>query len=136
MSLEEIIKSLGPLPTTLGKPILQKRVEELEAAILDVVTQKLDNICWMDVYTKLSKLVEHEFNPLLLPKKEFDYNCSKFSNAMYSLQSYRTDKLTEYIELLEVVAEEHRQAKLLLEKAGYGVTGTPLLERLKEALNS
>jgi hypothetical protein len=128
---------MGPLPTEMGPTtaeVARARVQELETAIKDVVTQDLDNICWMDVYTKLAKLIGIEFNPFKLPKDIFDANCARFSLAMYTDKPYSQDELTRHVMTLRFLAEEHRRAKMMLSDAGYGVTGTPLLERLKEAL--
>ena len=119
-------------PTTKPAP---ERVRELEAAINNVLDQEMDDICWMDVYVVLGKLVGRDFDPLKLPKHQFDANCTRFSLALYEQKPYCRDALSEYMLDLHTVVEEHRQAKMLLDHAGYGVTGTPLLIRLQEALH-
>ncbi len=115
---------------------LRQRVAELEGAINCVLSQRLDDICWMDVYTTLGKLVGHDFNPVLLDRKDFKANCDRFTLHMYDGAPYARDTLTEYMHTLHAVADEHRRAKILLDKAGFGVTGTPLLERVMDAIRA
>lgn len=110
------------------------RVKVLEAAINGVLDQSMDDICWMDVYVMLGRLVGREFDPLKLPEHQFRRNCDRFTLDLYQKRPYSRDALTEYMHDLHVVVEEHRQAKQLLDDSGYGVTGTPLLVRLQEAL--
>lgn len=136
-NLGDVFESMGPLPTTMAPTtaeVARARVRHLETLIHKTVTQNMDDICWMDVFANLAKEVGVDFNPLKLPRHQFEKNCARFTEDLYAKKPYCADSLTEYMRTLLLVAEEHRQAKIMLEKAGYGVTGTPLLDRLKEAL--
>jgi hypothetical protein len=71
-----------------------ERIEELEEAIRYVVTQKFDDVCWLDAYVKLGKLVGIDYDPLLLPKAQFLHQCDHFYDCLASGETYRTDELT------------------------------------------
>jgi hypothetical protein len=72
----------------------QERIAELEDAIRYVVRQKFDDVCWLDVYVKLGKLVGIEYDPLLLPREQFVRQCGHFYDCLASGESYKTDELT------------------------------------------
>lgn len=71
------------------------RVTELEDAIRYVVTQKFDDVCWLDVYVMLGKLVGIEYDPLLLPKKQFLHQCDHFYDCLAAGKVYETDEVTK-----------------------------------------
>jgi hypothetical protein len=61
---------------------LQFRVSDLEHAIKEVVTQQGDNLCWMDAYQKLARLVGVDFDPTLLDEGEMLANCKRFVRSL------------------------------------------------------
>jgi hypothetical protein len=61
---------------------LRARVAELEEAILRVVTQQEDDLCWMDIYTELAGLVRVTFDPRLLPDDMMLANCRRFVKSL------------------------------------------------------
>ena len=69
---------------------LRERVEELEGAIREVVTQQGDELCWLDVLRDLAKLVGLEFDPKLLPRDTFERNCRRFADHIYTGVPYAT----------------------------------------------
>jgi hypothetical protein len=73
---------------------------EMKEAILDVLSQEIDHICWMDIYTKLAKVVGVPFDPTLVPRPIFEKNCQRFTESIYSGQPYAVDKMTEELERL------------------------------------
>lgn len=80
------------------------RVEELENAIRSVVTQKADDVCWMDAYTMLGKLVGIEVTPeslALLPTAKMLDNCGRFIDSLKRGCPYEKDAATERIKELE-----------------------------------
>lgn len=79
----------------------QARVLELEEAIREVVTQEMDDICWMDIYVRLAKLVGIDFYPKLLPKEKFKKNCDRFTESVYVGCPYAVDKGTQAIKEAE-----------------------------------
>lgn len=62
--------------------VLKDRVKFLENEIRDVVTQQGDNLCWVDIYTRLAKCIGIEFNPTLLDKETMDRNCERFTRSL------------------------------------------------------
>lgn len=66
------------------------RVRELEDAIREVVTQQGDDLCWMDIYTRLGKLVGVVVDPTLLPDEEMLANCKRFISSLRSGCPYKT----------------------------------------------
>lgn len=71
---------------------------ELKEAVENVVSQDVDNICWLDVLKDLAKVVGKEFNPLLLPKEKFLANCQRYANSLYENLPYDKDEVTKTIE--------------------------------------
>lgn len=69
---------------------LRTRVEALEAAIRDVVTQQGDNLCWLDAYQHLAGFVGVKFDPTLLAPEEMLRNCRVFVYSLHSGCPYRT----------------------------------------------
>lgn len=99
---------------------LGKRVSELESAIRDVLDQKFDDICWMDVYTKLGKLVGKPFEPHALDPERMLRNCELFVDSVcHPGKSYSRDVLSD-------MAKENVEAQQLLTAAGFsGQTSLP-----------
>lgn len=67
---------------------LKARVAELEGAIRYVLTQGQDDLCWMDVYTRLGALVGVRFEPNVLPTEVFLANCARFEASLKSGLTY------------------------------------------------
>ena len=81
------------------------RIQELEDAILNVVSQKADNLCWRDVYTQLANLLPDHKKVTVdstPPTDIFLGNCMKFEQSMR-----RADK--------RYLSPEQRREKLRLE---------------------
>ncbi len=78
----------------LPKVTPEERVAQLEAAIIKVVTQQADDLCWMDVYTELAHLVGRSFDPLLLPVEQMDKQCQRFVRSLHAGCPYQTDCTT------------------------------------------
>lgn len=101
--------------------------EALEAACRYALSQQADNICWMDLYTHIAKILGVEWKPTLIPKECLRANCDRFIDSIYSGLPYDPGDVSRVI-------QEHHDAKQLLRDAGYGVTGTPLIATVREAL--
>lgn len=102
---------LGPLPADLpGTTGSVARVKELEDAIRWVVTQPADDLCWMDVYTKLAALVGIPFDPKMLPRAKMLANCERFVDSLLIGCPYSTDALTRAV-------REHTEVAALLKAA-------------------
>lgn len=71
--------------------VLEAENAEIKKYINYVVAQEFDNICWMDVYTKLSQFVGRAFDPKLLPKETMIHNCEKFIDCLLEKKTYVTD---------------------------------------------
>lgn len=67
----------------------------LYLAVVRVVTQRLDDICWRDAYTDLATLVGVEFTPDLLPRDAFLANCARFQDSLASGACYVAPVITE-----------------------------------------
>lgn len=67
---------------------LEARIQELEDGIRSVVTEQGDDLCWMDVYTKLGKLIGIEFDPKLLPREQMLINCHLFVDSLLDGTKY------------------------------------------------
>jgi len=100
----------------------------LEEACRYALSQQADNICWMDLYTKIAKILGVEWKPTLLPPEQLRANCDRFISSIYSGCPYDQGDVSR-------VVQEHHDAKQLLRDAGFGVTGTPLLDTVREALD-
>jgi hypothetical protein len=84
-----------PWPTEdLSRTPAEVRVKELEDAIREVVTQEMDDLCWMDVYTKLGRLVGVEFDPATLPAEVMLANCRRFVTALKAGRPYVPGRLS------------------------------------------
>lgn len=57
--------------------------------ITEVVTQRLDDICWRDVYIELAALVGIEFDPDLLPRDQMLANCERFIDSVKTKTPYK-----------------------------------------------
>ncbi len=70
----------------------EERIAELEDAIRWVVTQQADDVCWMDAYVKLGKLVGVEITLeqlALLPKEIMLKNCDRFIDHLQTGVAYK-----------------------------------------------
>lgn len=94
------------------------RIEELEAAITRVVTQRGDDLCWRDIYTELARLVGIEFCPQLMADPEqFAANCKRFDASLrdgkytpvYCEKSHRLEELEALLAKLTAENEELRR---------------------------
>jgi hypothetical protein len=77
-----------------GAPIgaaAEARVEELEAAIRDVLARQGDDLCWAEIYTTLGPLVGMTFDPLRLPTDEFLANCRAYEASLRTGLPYEPD---------------------------------------------
>lgn len=71
----------------------------------------------------------------MMPPQDFESLPTKLEISLAELIfNKKVDVMKTRIELLELIAKEHAEAKQLLQDAGYGVTGTPLIDRVKEVL--
>lgn len=82
---------------------LAARVVELEEAIRWVVTQQADDLCWMDAYVRLGKLVGVEITLeqlAMLPKAKMLDNCERFICHLQTGVGYKPEGLAEENERL------------------------------------
>jgi len=78
----------------LTKPFPPKRVtkeDELEAACRYTLAQEFDDICWLDFYLKIAKILGVDYDPKLLPRDRFLGNCGRFYDSMASGRPYERD---------------------------------------------
>lgn len=73
----------------------------IKTLIRQIVTERADNLCWLDVYQKLAKFVGVSFDPLQLPTAQFLGNCTHYECSMRTGRDYRPDEVTQRIVLLE-----------------------------------
>jgi hypothetical protein len=60
-----------------------ERLRALEAAVLRIVTERADRLCWRDVYTELAGLVGVKFCPELIePPEKMLTNCCQFLHSL------------------------------------------------------
>jgi hypothetical protein len=89
---------------------LNGRITELESAVRWVVTQQADDLCWMDVYTKLAGLVGIPFDPMMIPRDVMLANCERYVDSLLGGCPYATDRLTaELGRLREQVADQAQE---------------------------
>jgi hypothetical protein len=86
-----------------------ERVKELETAIHNALDQSGDNICYLDIYRDLGKLVGREFNPVVLSEEQHMDNCRRYHRCLVSAQPYNrnldaTDVLKQRENQLRAVA--------------------------------
>lgn len=62
----------------------------LKNKVIEVVSQKADDVCWLDSYKELASLVGVKFDPELLPRERFLSNCSYFYDCLAKGQPYST----------------------------------------------
>lgn len=89
----------------------EKERDELRAAVLRVVSQSADDICWMDVYRDLGLLDGVAFDPKLLPRATFARNCARYAAHVFDGKDYQRDEVSEEnVELRkEVVMSEAKK---------------------------
>lgn len=59
------------------------RLLKLEQAVIRMVTERTDRLCWRDLYTELAGLVGIEFTPALIcDQKQFLANCKAFDDSL------------------------------------------------------
>lgn len=80
---------------------LQTELKLLKSEIEYVVTQQLDDICWLDWYQRLAKQVGIDFNPLLLSEEQQLTNCRVFFCALRDGRPYEPDAITKRVKELE-----------------------------------
>lgn len=100
----------------------------LEDACRYALSQQADNICWMDLYTRIASVLGVEWSPTLLPPEQLRANCNKFIESIYSGCVYDQGAVSRTI-------QEHHDARQLLQAAGYGVTTTALLDSIRMLLD-
>jgi hypothetical protein len=103
-----MVKTLVPLDvTTPSLEHVSARVHALESAIKEAVSCQLDDICWMDVFTKLAALVGHKFDPVMLGKPRMLRNCERFVDSLVEGRPYCADHgtmtLAEYSKALNLL---------------------------------
>ena len=107
---------------------LTARVAELEEAIRWVVTQKEDDVCWMDAYVRLGKLVGIEITLeqlAMLPEGLMLANCTRFVRHLHTGCGYKPVGLAEDNERLRAENEQLR-VELARIKHGEGrIDGSP-----------
>lgn len=77
---------------------LINRINELEEAIKWVVTQKADDLCWMDAYVRLGKLVGIEITLeqlSFLPEQKMLDNCKHYIRHLHTGCGYKPTGLAE-----------------------------------------
>lgn len=72
-------------------PKQTKKEEDLENACHYTLAQEFDDICWLDFYLKIAKILGVEYNPKLLPRDRFLGNCGRFYDSMASGRPYERD---------------------------------------------
>jgi hypothetical protein len=91
----------------------ENRIDELESGIHEVLDQIGDDLCFMDAYKILGKLVYREFDPTRIPRRFFEENCKAYADFLYEGIPYKPCKLTEII-------KEHAEAKdILINESGF-----------------
>lgn len=80
----------GAMPTKTAD-----REHELEAACRYTLAQEFDDVCWLDFYTKIAKILGVEYDPKLLPRARFLGNCGRFYDSMAAGQPYQRDPSKE-----------------------------------------
>jgi hypothetical protein len=83
---------------SLTQPLPPKQVtkdDELREACLYTLSQKFDDICWLDFYLKIAKIFGVEYEPKLLSRDRFLKNCGRFYDSMASGQPYEKDPCEE-----------------------------------------
>jgi hypothetical protein len=55
------------------------------------LTQTGDDVCWMDLYVKLSSLTGLPFDPRMLPRERMLGNCHAFVDSLLACAPYRPD---------------------------------------------
>ena len=129
-------RDFGPLPTYMAPTtaeVARQRVETLEKAIHQVLDQKFDQICWLDVYTTLGKLVGREFDPTVLPQAVFSHNCQLFSDSLLRGRAYCPDRASALLSAAQAILHEHLEITARLVSAG--CTGTTALDMLTQLLS-
>jgi hypothetical protein len=106
---------------------LANHVDRMTDIVRGIVTQEYDDVCWLDVYRQLAVWAGEPFEPRVIPRGKMLANCERFVDSLLSGCPYEKDTET-------LVIEEHHRTKRLLRDAGFGVTGTPLLDTVKEVL--
>jgi hypothetical protein len=74
----------------LIEEIEYKRLKQLEAAVIKMVTLRGDDLCWRDIYTDLAKLVGIDFCPeLMIDQDKMLANCKCFTDSLYNGGPYK-----------------------------------------------
>ena len=74
-------------------------IKEFRKEITYVVTQKADDVCWLDAYVKLGKLVGIEITVeslALLPKGVFLDNCEHYIDCLKKGEKYITPNSAQF----------------------------------------
>lgn len=66
-----------------------QRLELIKSTIRRIVTERYDDICWMDVYKELAAFVGIEFDPKMLPRERMLKNCERFVDSLLTDTEYK-----------------------------------------------
>lgn len=128
-------------------------IQKFENAVLEVVTQQGDNLCWMDVYTKFAAFIGIEFNPALLTREQHLHQCEHYIDNLLAgcPHAYKPEPLSArlqevekrlrtivgawrmYIELINSMREEAAKTHSPDELPWAGLTGAECHAKLKAA---
>lgn len=76
-------------------PKQTKKEEHLELACHYMLAQEFDDICWLDFYLKIAKILGVDYDPKLLPRDRFLGNCGRFYDSMAAGKPYQRDPSKE-----------------------------------------
>lgn len=94
-SLKTQLECVVPAEATakLETDSISAELSNIKLAIKEVVSQKADDVCWMDVYVQLGKLVGITIRAeslALLPKATFLHNCEHYIDCLKKGETYVT----------------------------------------------
>jgi hypothetical protein len=74
---------------------VERERDALRAGIEVALSASADDVCWLDVYRDLGKLVGRDFKPELLPRSKFLSNCERYFDALKAGKPYARDEVSE-----------------------------------------
>lgn len=77
----------------LDHMVLLNKYKALSDAVIKVVSQKQDDVCWLDAYRELAKLVDVPYDPQLLPRPRFLANCQRYYDCLAEGYPYKTGEI-------------------------------------------